>query len=143
MIQLKCPICGKPVPHSKGVKPRKFCSHKCSNMAAHISARNRGYKRPKSHRKVCPICGEAFFADREKTVYCSHECANSGNALKRTGKVGAKAKERIARCEQKRRELECCKETAQITVEYRGHVRIETRGQRCIGAFAANNHTHL
>ena len=30
MIALKCPICGAPVPPSKGVKPRMFCSHKCA-----------------------------------------------------------------------------------------------------------------
>ena len=32
---------------------------------------------------------------------------------------------------------------AKVTVEERGGLVIETRGQRCIGAFAANNHTHL
>ena len=31
---------------------------------------------------------------------------------------------------------------AKVTVEYRGNVRIETRGQRCIGAFAADHIRH-
>lgn len=128
MIQKKCPICGKPVPPSKGVKPRTYCSRNCATRASHDFATNRGYKRPKSHRKVCPICGEAFFADREKTVYCSHECANCGTAMKRTGKVGSKAKARIARCEQKRRELELCQETAPITIEERDGIVTERRG---------------
>ena len=56
MIQKKCPICGKPVPPSKGVKPRTYCSTKCATRASHDFARNHGYKHPKSHRKVCPIC---------------------------------------------------------------------------------------
>ena len=31
---------------------------------------------------------------------------------------------------------------AKVTVEYRGGLRIETRGQRCIGAFAADHIRH-
>ena len=31
---------------------------------------------------------------------------------------------------------------AKVTVEQRGNVRIETRGQRCIGAFAADHIRH-
>ena len=31
---MNCPICGNPVPPSKGNKPRKYCSYKCSLKAA-------------------------------------------------------------------------------------------------------------
>ena len=33
MTALKCPVCGKPLPPSKGSKPRKFCSRKCAVAA--------------------------------------------------------------------------------------------------------------
>ena len=31
---MNCPVCGKPVPPSKGNKPRKYCSDKCTLKAA-------------------------------------------------------------------------------------------------------------
>ena len=35
-----------------------------------------------------------------------------------------------------------CIENKRVSIEQRGNVRIETRGQRCIGAFAADHIRH-
>ena len=35
-----------------------------------------------------------------------------------------------------------CLKEKRVTVEYRGNVRIETRGQRCIGCHAADHIRH-
>ena len=152
MIQLNCPICGKPVPASKGVKPRKFCSSKCAGRASTISAAKRGYRKPKNFRHVCLFCGRVFFSERRnRSFYCSRECANNAIAVKRTGKAkSARLQAVLDRRERKRLELENCRETATITVEERdlrnselGRImRIERRGF-CPIASRCNHLTHL
>ena len=136
---MKCPICGKTVPPSKGVKPRKYCSRECSLKASHALAAKRGYTRPKKYRKICPICGVVFFAERDKQKCCSSACGASLSATAQGKKSRLSAKARLA-VEKKRLALERCRETAPITVEERdlrnsefGQImRIEWRGQRCI-----------
>ena len=137
---MKCPICGKPVPPSKGVKPRKYCSLKCSQRASQISAKQRCYRKPKNFRKVCALCGEVFFSERrERAVYCSRECANNAISLKRSGKAKSERLQAIRdRRERKRLALENCRETAPVTVEVRGNVVTEWRGPRVIGCRSAD-----
>ena len=137
---MNCPICGKPVPPSKGVKPRKYCSRKCATKAAHDLSAKRGYTRPKKYRKVCPICGEVFFAERDKQKCSSSTCGASLSAMAQGKKSRLSAKARLA-IERKRLALERCRETAPITVEVRGNRVIETRGQVCI-ASRCNFTTH-
>ena len=144
MIQLKCPICGKPVPASKGVKPRKYCSLKCSQMASQLSSKQRGYKRPKNFRKVCALCGEVFFAERQSAVYCSQACACNAINMRRYGKSSsARSQAILDRRERKRLALENCVETAAVTIEERGGIVTEWRGQRVIGARAVGLVKHL
>lgn len=138
---LKCPICGKPVPASKGVKPRKYCSRKCSTKASHEASVRRGYKHPKKFRKVCPVCGKVFFAERDRQKCCSSSCGNSFSSTSRGRKSRLSAKARLA-AEKKRLALERCRETAQVTVEVRGNVVTEWRGQRCIGCHAVDHVRH-
>lgn len=38
---MNCPICGNPVPPSKGNRPRKYCSDKCTLKAASRAFWNR------------------------------------------------------------------------------------------------------
>ena len=144
MIQLKCPICGKPVPPSKGVKPRKYCSYKCSQRASQLSSKKRGYKKPKNFRKVCALCGEVFFSARQRSVYCSQECACNAINMRRYGKSGsARLQAILDRRERKRLALESCRETAPVTVEERDGIVTEWRGQRVIGARAVGLVKHL
>ena len=130
---MNCPICGNPVPPSKGVKPRKYCSQKCASKAAYASALRRGYKHPKKFRKVCAVCGKVFFSQRADIKCCSHSCGNSFSATTRGRKSRLSAKARLA-IERKRLAMERCRETAPITVEVRGNRVIETRGQVCIAS---------
>lgn len=141
MTQLKCPICGKTVPASKGVKPRKYCSQKCASKAAYASALRRGYKHPKKFRKVCAVCGKVFFAHRDDQKCCSHSCGNSFSSTARGRKSRLSAKARLA-VEKKRLALERCRETANVTVEVRGNVVTEWRGPRVIGCHAADHIRH-
>ena len=124
---MKCPICGKTVPPSKGVKPRKYCSTKCANRASHEFSVRRGYKRKKKFRKVCPVCGKEFFAERDRQKCCSSSCGNSFASTSRGRKSRMSAKARLAE-EKKRLALENCRETAPVTIEERGNRVIETRG---------------
>ena len=137
---MKCPICGKTVPASKGVKPRKYCSRKCSTKASHEASVRRGYKKPNNFRHVCRFCGEVFFTCRSKrSFYCSIECANNAISLKRSGKAkSARIRAVLDRRERKRLALERCRETAPITVEVRGNVVTEWRGPRVIGCRATD-----
>lgn len=143
MIQLKCPICGKPVPASKGVKPRKYCSLKCSQRASQLSSKKRGYKKPKNFRKVCALCGEVFFSERQRSVYCSHECANNAVNMRRYGKSSsARLQAILDRRERQHLALENCSETAAVMIEQRGNVVTEWRGQRVIGCRSAGTISH-
>ena len=145
MTQLKCPICGKTVPPSKGCKPRKYCSYKCSQRASQTFAKQRGYRKPKHFRKVCALCGEVFFSERStRTIYCSRECANNAISMKRSGKAKSERLQAIRdRRERKRLALESCRETAPVTVEINGNVVTEWRGPRVIGARAVGLVKHL
>ena len=134
-----CPICGKPVPASKGVKPRKYCSSKCATRASHEGLARRGYKRPKNYSKVCVICGKGFVTDRAGQECCSKSCAGKltaqirGQSLRMSARVREEQKcERRARLA--KRDLDYAESgcTAPVTVEVRGNVVTEWRGQRCI-----------
>ena len=146
---MKCPICGKTVPPSKGVKPRKYCSQKCASKAAYASALRRGYKHPKKFRKICAVCGKVFFAVRDRQKCCSSSCGISFSSTSRGRKSRMSAKARLA-IERKRLALENCRETAPITIEERdlrnselGQIlRIETRGFCPIGCHAVYHVNH-
>ena len=137
---MKCPICGNPVPPSKGDKPRKYCSRKCSLRASYLAAKRRGCnRRRKKFRKICVICGRAFFAERDKQKCCSSSCGSSLGAIARGRRSRKLIRARIFAEAEKRHALERCRETAPITVEVRGNVRTEWRGTRVIGAHAADH----
>ena len=57
-------------------------------------------------------------------------------ALDNPTAIRADMKRKAWAAEKRRRELECCRETAKITVVERGDVRIETRGN-CVCASSA------
>ena len=70
--------------------------------------------------------------------FCSHVCA-----MRARGAAGKMWLKEIAeKRERKRRQAESCRETAPITVEERGGMRIETRGQRCIGWRSSGRVSH-
>lgn len=134
-----CPICGKPVPASKGVKPRKYCSSKCATKASHEASSRRGYKSPKNYSKVCVICDKEFETHRKGQECCSKSCAGKitaqrrGQSLRMSARIlEARKVAKLARLA--KRELDYAESgcAATVTVEERGNVRIETRGQRCI-----------
>lgn len=134
-----CPICGKPVPASKGVKPRKYCSSKCATRAFHEGLARRGYKSPKNYSTVCVICGKGFVTDRAGQECCSKSCAGKLTALRRGQSLRMSARALEARKVAKlarlaKRDLDYAESgcAAPVTVEVRGNVVTEWRGQRCI-----------
>ena len=147
MIEIKCPVCGAPLPppSRKGGRPRMFCSHKCAQKAALEYRKARGYRRPKTHRHFCAVCGKTFFSDRLDSRCCSISCGHAYAALMRHNASGVKMSRRtkaiVRRREEKSRMLERCRETAPITVEERGGMRIETRG-RAVCGFRATGLIH-
>lgn len=147
MIAPKCPICGKPLPPPvrKGGRPRKFCSRNCAEKAAYEYSKARGYRRHKKHRHVCLLCGKTFFSDRKDAHCCSISCGCAYSALMKHDASGVKvvmrSQELVRQREAQRRMLERCRETAPITVEERGGMRIETRG-RAVCGFRATGLIH-
>ena len=89
--------------------------------------------RPKLISGVCVICGDLFYTDRAATKCCSVSCGHVYAALRRGGKLAKKSLALIEKGNAKRLALEKCRETAPVTVEERDGIRVETRGQRCIG----------
>ena len=142
MIALPCPVCGKPLPPpvSKGGRPRKYCSLKCASVAGYEHRKESGYRRPKTHMHVCPVCGETFYSERAKATCCSVSCGRAYSASLKAGKepkLKLSARQQMkARLAQRDAAWEASPYAAPVTVEERGNRVIETRGQRCIG-FAA------
>lgn len=95
----RCQTCGWPLPPSRGVKPRKYCSKACAKgylpkpavTACRVcgceikqdrhgrtktlcskKCRNIAGKTPKQH--VCKKCGDTFLSPRAKKDFCSDSC---------------------------------------------------------------------
>ena len=130
MIVLKCPVCGAPVPPSKGVKPRKFCSLKCACKEAQSSFRRRRneYARENEPTKLAAKALRKMQQEREDAKL----------------KIRARLRARDA-------EYAASQCAAPVTVEERDLrnselgqiVRIETRGRCCIGCRASGFVTHI
>ena len=91
----------------------------------------------------CPICGAPLPPSKTKPrKFCSKKCANKARHGFKPSGVSLELPAELS-AERKRRQLEQCRETASITVEERGGIRIETRGQRCIGWRSAGCVKHV
>ena len=91
---------------------------------------------------LCPICGKPVPPSKTRPrKYCSKKCENKGHYL------GAIWREGLARKNETRARL-CARDeayekvAAPVTVEVRGGIRIETRGQRCIGWRSSGRVSH-
>lgn len=86
----------------------------------------------------CPICGAPIPPSKTKPrKFCSKKCCLRSRYVFKPSGVSLELS-----AERKRRQLEQCRETASITVEVRGGIRIETRGQRCIGWRSSGHVSH-
>ena len=69
-----CNGCGRPVTNLHDIQRRlkhPFCCEKCRAKAYRISRRA---KTAEAREKECPVCGEAFTAERSDAVTCSPAC---------------------------------------------------------------------
>ena len=87
--------------------------------------------------KTCPICGKPVPAPKGKKPrkFCSKKCADVSAriaAIDRGYKRPSERFKRRARSLRNRIALDNCRETAPVTIEQRGNVVTEWRGQRCI-----------
>ena len=116
MTALKCPICGAPVPPSKA-RPRKYCSLKCAQKVASRRYRERAHANAPTKLAVKSL--REMQKDRED----------------------AKLKA-WSRLEKRDADYAASPCAAPVTVEERGGIRIETRGQRCIGWRSSSHVSH-
>ena len=76
----KCLVCGKEFKariHKKGRK-KAYCSNACRLKASHMGVKVPTMSSTGQMRRVCPVCGVAFTADRRKRKYCSVSCSTIG-----------------------------------------------------------------
>ena len=71
----KCRNCGKPLPHSAGMRGKPFCSNHCRSMWWN-NQRGNLYTNPDqdSNRAACFYCGRVFETHSRRQRYCSIEC---------------------------------------------------------------------
>lgn len=82
-----CPTCGQEIEidksgHTLG-RPRKFCSDACRQKFWKAHPKVEVWA--SYEQKICPVCGELFYAqheNRRERKYCSRACANRGRAGK-------------------------------------------------------------
>lgn len=65
-LQILCPNCHSQTPTHNGKDRKKYQGH----IKKHFEDTEKGYK------KICPICGKEFVADRNERQFCSRECYN-------------------------------------------------------------------
>lgn len=63
-LQMLCPNCHSQTPTHKRQNKTKYTEH----ISTFFENNEVGYK------KICPICGKEFIADRKKRLFCSREC---------------------------------------------------------------------
>lgn len=88
----QCPICGGPVPASRGVNERVYCSRTCKSRALYLRKKQRAANAPKQHR-ACAVCGEDITDLPGGRRYCGLKCSKIGE-MRRRLKNRQAAKER-------------------------------------------------
>lgn len=92
----KCIVCGREFKaqiHKKGRK-KVYCSNSCRVKASQMGVKVPTMRSTGQMRRVCPICGSVFTADRRKRKYCSVSCAAMGREEQNKSDK-AKARQRL------------------------------------------------
>lgn len=76
-LQMLCPNCHSQTPTHKKNNKQKYTEH----IPTYFENTEKGYK------KICPICGKEFVADRERRQFCSRECYNKSLLNKQEQKI--------------------------------------------------------
>ena len=95
--------------------------------------------------KVCPGCGKSFETRYKKAVCCSRACSNLNRSrtlrtLKYQRSAAGKRSAMLGRLAD--RDAAYAENAAPVTIEQRGNVVTEWRGQRFIGCHAVANVHH-
>lgn len=90
----KCPICGGPVPPSRGVHERVYCSRKCKSRALYLRRLERADADAASKpQRSCAVCGADITDLPGRRRYCGLKCSKIGE-MRRRLKNRQAAKER-------------------------------------------------